>query len=298
MAKKIGKFIIYFLLICIGYIYLEPIFQMVSKSLMSPEDIINPSVEWIARHPTLTNFKVAAQVLKMPKSLINSILFSAGMAALQTVVAAMAGYALSRYKFKFRNFWFGMILLAFIIPTTLLTIPRLMIFINAQEIIGTQLIGTPIPQLLMAVLGQGVNGTILILIFWNFFNLIPYSLDEAAMIDGAGPFQVFFHIAMKLSVATVLTVFLFAFVWNWNETYQTSTFLGGTIDLLPAKLSVFNSQFKSASTSGIGTNGTYKINEAYKMAATLISIAPLLILYACVQRQFIQGIENTGITGE
>ena len=296
MAKKIGKFIIYFLLI--GYIYLEPIFQMVSKSLMSPEDIINPSVEWIARHPTITNFKVAAQVLKMPKSLINSILFSAGMAALQTVVAAMAGYALSRYKFKFRNFWFGMILLAFIIPTTLLTIPRLMIFINAQEIIGTQLIGTPIPQLLMAVLGQGVNGTILILIFWNFFNLIPYSLDEAAMIDGAGPFQVFFHIAMKLSVATVLTVFLFAFVWNWNETYQTSTFLGGTIDLLPAKLSVFNSQFESASTSGIGTNGTYKINEAYKMAATLISIAPLLILYACVQRQFIQGIENTGITGE
>lgn len=298
MAKKIGKFIIYFLLICIGYIYLEPIFQMVSKSLMSPEDIINPSVEWIARHPTITNFKVAAQVLKMPKSLINSILFSAGMAALQTVVAAMAGYALSRYKFKFRNFWFGMILLAFIIPTTLLTIPRLMIFINAQEIIGTQLIGTPIPQLLMAVLGQGVNGTILILIFWNFFNLIPYSLDEAAMIDGAGPFQVFFHIAMKLSVATVLTVFLFAFVWNWNETYQTSTFLGETIDLLPAKLSVFNSQFESASTSGIGTNGTYKINEAYKMAATLISIAPLLILYACVQRQFIQGIENTGITGE
>ena len=298
MAKKIGKFKIYFLLICIGYIYLEPIFQMVSKSLMSPEDIINPSVEWIARHPTLTNFKVAAQVLKMPKSLINSILFSAGMAALQTVVAAMAGYALSRYKFKFRNFWFGMILLAFIIPTTLLTIPRLMIFINAQEIIGTQLIGTPIPQLLMAVLGQGVNGTSLILILWNFFNLIPYSLDEAAMIDGAGPFQVFFHIAMKLSVATVLIVFLFAFVWNWNETYQTSTFLGGTIDLLPAKLSVFNSQFESASTSGIGTNGTYKINEAYKMAATLISIAPLLILYACVQRQFIQGIENTGITGE
>lgn len=157
MAKKIGKIIIYFLLICIGYIYLEPIFQMVSKSLMSPEDIINPSVEWIARHPTITNFKVAAQVLKMPKSLINSILFSAGMATLQTVVAAMAGYALSRYKFKFRNFWFGMILLAFIIPTTLLTIPRLMIFINAQEIIGTQLIGTPIPQLLMAVLGQGVK---------------------------------------------------------------------------------------------------------------------------------------------
>lgn len=298
MGKQIRKAAVYFLLICIGYIYLEPIFQMISKSLMSPSDIINPSVEWLAKTPTLENFSVAGKVLKMPKSLINSILFSAGLAILQTFVAAMTGYALSRFKFRLKNLWFVMILLAFIIPTTLLMIPRLILFITAQQGIGMQLIGTPIPQILMAVLGQGVNGTILILIFWNFFNLIPYSLDEAAMIDGAGPFQVFFHIAVKLSVSTVLIVFLFAFVWNWNETYQTSTFLGGTLDLLPAKLSVFNSQFESTAASGIGQNGAYKINEAYKMAATLISIAPLLLLYACVQKQFIQGIENTGITGE
>lgn len=298
MTKRIGKAVIYFLLICIGYIYLEPIFQMISKSLMSPSDIIDPSIEWLAKSPTLENFKVAAGVLKMPKSLINSICFSAGLALLQTIVAAMTGYALSRFQFRLKNFWFVMILMAFILPTTLLMIPRLIIFISAQQSIGIQLIGTPIPQVLMAVLGQGVNSTILILIFWNFFNMIPYSLDEAAMIDGAGPFQVFFHIAMKLSLSTVLIVFLFAFVWNWNETYQTSTFLGGTMDLLPAKLSVFNSQFESAASSGIGQNGAYKINEAYKMSATLISIAPLLILYACVQKQFIQGIENTGITGE
>ncbi len=298
MAKRIGKIVIYFLLICIGYIYLEPIFQMISKSLMSPDDIINPSVEWLAKHPTLENFKVAARVLKMPRSLINSILFSAGLAILQTIVAAMTGYALSRFRFRGRHIWFIMILMAFIIPTTLLMIPRLIIFISAQSTTGIQLIGTPIPQVLMAMTGQGVNGTILILIFWNFFNLIPYSLDEAAMIDGAGPFQVFYHVAVKLSVTTVLIVFLFAFVWNWNETYQTSTYLGGVIDLLPTKLAVFDSAFSSNASSGMGADGSYRINEAYKMAATLISIVPLLLLYAGVQKQFIQGIENTGITGE
>ncbi len=298
MAKRIGKLVIYFLLICIGYIYLEPIFEMISKSIMSASDIIDPSIEWIALNPTLDNFGVAARVLKMPGSLINSILFSAGLAILQTIVAAMTGYALSRYKFRGKGFWFTMILLAFIVPVTVLMIPRLIIFITAQNSLGMQLIGTPIPQVLMAVFGQGVNGTILILIFWNFFNLIPYSLDEAAMIDGAGPFQVFFHIAMRLSVSTVLIVFLFAFVWNWNETYQTATYLGGTMDLLPLKLSTFDSMFSSNASSGMGSEGMYKINEAYKMAATLISIAPLLLLYACVQKQFIQGIENTGITGE
>ena len=298
MLKRIGKFVIYFLLICIGYVYLEPIFQMISKSLMSPTDVINPSVEWLPQNPTLANFGVASRVLKMPGSLINSILFSAGLAILQTIVAAMTGYALSRFKFRFKNIWFVMILLAFIIPTALLMIPRLIIFISVQSSTGLQLIGTPIPQILMAITGQGVNSTILILIFWNFFNLIPYSLDEAAMIDGAGPFQVFFHIAVKLSLATVLIVFLFSFVWNWNETYQTSTFLGSAIDLLPAKLAVFDSQFDSNASSGLGSNGIFKLNEAYKMAATLISIVPLLLLYLCVPKQFIQGIENTGITGE
>lgn len=298
MAKRIGKFVIYFLLICIGYIYLEPIFEMISKSIMSTEDVIDPSIEWIALNPTLGNFAVAARVLKMPGSLINSITFSAGMAALQTIVAATTGYALSRFKFRGKGFWFVMILMAFIVPVTVLMIPRLMIFMTAQDMLGMQLVGTPIPQVLMALFGQGVNGTILILIFWNFFNLIPYSLDEAAMIDGAGAFQVFFHINVRLSLSTVLIVFLFAFVWNWNETYQTATYLGGTMDLLPIKLSTFDSMFSSNASSGMGSEGMYKINEAYKMAATLISIAPLLILYACVQKQFIQGIENTGITGE
>lgn len=298
MAKRIGKFVIYFLLICIGYIYLEPIFEMISKSIMSTEDVIDPSIEWIALNPTLGNFAVAARVLKMPGSLINSITFSAGMAALQTIVAATTGYALSRFKFRGKGFWFVMILMAFIVPVTVLMIPRLMIFMTAQDMLGIQLVGTPIPQVLMALFGQGVNGTILILIFWNFFNLIPYSLDEAAMIDGAGAFQVFFHINVRLSLSTVLIVFLFAFVWNWNETYQTATYLGGTMDLLPIKLSTFDSMFSSNASSGMGSEGMYKINEAYKMAATLISIAPLLLLYACVQKQFIQGIENTGITGE
>lgn len=298
MAKRIGKAVTYFLLTCIGYIYLEPIFQMISKALMSPADVINPSIEWLARNPTLNNFKVAAGVLKIPGSLINSIGFSALLALLQTLVAAMTGYGLSRFRFRGRNFWFVMILLAFILPTALLMIPRLIIFILAQQGTGLQFLGTPIPQVLMAVLEQGVNSTILILICWNFFNLVPYSLDEAAMIDGAGPLQTFYHIAVKLSVSTVLIVFLFAFVWNWNETYQTSTFLGGSMDLLPAKLSVFDSQFEGIANAGVGSTSSFKINEAYKMAATLISIAPLLVLYGFVQKQFIQGIENTGITGE
>ncbi len=293
MKNKIGKLIMYFLLICIGYIYLKPIIEMVSNALMSEADIVDPAVSWIPRQPTLNNFKVAAKVLNIPKSMITSILFSASMAGLQTVVSALTGYALSRFTFQGKKFWFMMILFSFIMPVTVLMIPRMMIFVGIRSVFGIKTLGSALPQAILAALGQGINGTILILIFWNFFNMIPHSLDEAAMIDGAGSLRVFWHVGIRLSVSTVLIVFLFAFVWNWNETYQATSYQGGTLELLPLKLASFDASF-----SGEAGAANLRINEAYKMAATLISIAPLLILYGFVQKQFIQGIENTGITGE
>jgi multiple sugar transport system permease protein len=293
------KLCIYFVLICISFIYLEPIFRMISMAFMSYKDVIDPSVEWLPKSPSISNITIAGKVLDLKKTLVNSIWFSALLASAQTVVSALTGFALSRYRFRFKNFWLIMIILAFIIPVPLLMIPRLMLFISGQNMLGFNLIGTPIPQILMAILGQGVNSTILILIFYNFFNLIPYSLDEAAMIDGASPIQVFFQIAMKISASTVLVIFLFSFVWNWNETYVTGTLVRNSIQLLPAKLNMFDSAFQSYASSGGGRGmAQFRINEAYKMSATLISITPLLILYAFVQKQFIQGIENTGITGE
>lgn len=302
LKKKFGlnnilKIGIYFVLICISFVYLSPILKMISASFMSSKDIIDPSIEWIPKNPSISNLLVAGKVLDIGKTLLNSMWFSTLIAVCQTIVSALTGFALSRYDFKFKRFWFVMILLAFILPVPLLMIPRLMIFISAQGLLGLKLIGTPIPQILMSISGQGVYSTVLILIFYNFFNLIPYSLDEAAMIDGASPRQVFVQIAMKLSATTVLVVFLFSFVWNWNETYITGTLVRNSIDLLPAKLNVFDSTFKTYAASGRGT-AQFKINEAYKMAATLVSITPLLILYAFVQKRFIQGIENTGITGE
>ncbi len=295
--QSVLKLGIYFVLICISFIYLEPIFRMISMAFMSYKDVIDPSIEWLPKSPSINNLVVAGTVLELNKTLVNSIWYSALLAIGQTFVAAMTGFALSRYQFRFKNLWIIMIILAFIIPIPLLMIPRLMLFISAQNMMGFNLIGTPLPQLVMALLGQGVNSTILILIFYNFFNLIPYSLDEAAMIDGAGPMKVFTQIALRLSSSTVLVIFLFSFVWNWNETYVTGTLVRNSIELLPAKLNMFDSAFASFASAGRGT-AQFRINEAYKMSATLISITPLLILYAFVQKRFIQGIENTGITGE
>lgn len=294
-THRLSVVVIYAVLICISFVYLEPVFRVLSKTFMSAMDVIDPAVDWLPRSTSLENLKIAARVLNLETSLFNSFWFSSLLALCQTLVSALTGYSFSRFDFKFKRFWFMMILLAFIVPLPVLMVPRLMMFITFQEAAGIKMIGTALPQVAMALMGQGVYSTVLILIFYNFFNMIPRVLDEAAMIDGAGPLQVFYHVVVRLSMSTVLVVFLFSFVWNWNETYVTGTLVAGTIELLPAKLNLFDQQFDSLISSA---GSAFRLNEAYKMAATLISILPLIILYLFVQKQFIQGIENTGITGE
>ena len=291
---------VYAILIIVSYEFIYPLMRMLAMSMMSPEDIINPTVEWIPKKLSFTNLTVAAKVLKFPLTLINSIWFSGLMAACQTVVSAFTGFAFARFNFRFKKFWFLMMLLSFVIPVPLVLIPRVMMFVNVQQSLGIQMIGTVIPQTLLSAFGQGIYSTILILIFYRFFCLIPITLDEAASIDGASPVQIFFHIAIRMSLSTILVVFLLSMVWNWNETYVTSTFLRNGIQLLPTQLNTFDSTFGTVAgaMSQQGKGGEMRINEAYKMAATLISIAPLLILYTFVQKRFIEGIESAGITGE
>jgi len=289
---------IYAALILISYQFMYPLLRMIMTSLMSQEDIINPTVNWLPKSGSFGNMRTALRVLDLKNTLVNSILFSGALAVCQTLVSAMTGYAFARYQFKFKNFWFIMVILTFILPTPIMLIPRTMMAVSIRETFGIQMIGTPFPQMLMALTGQGIFSAILILIFFNFFKLIPRALDESAAVDGANPMQIFYHIILKLSLSTILVVFLLSFVWNWNETYITNTFVRGQIPLLPPRLAMFDSIFEQYASGGPLSQEQQRINEAYKMSATLISILPLFIMYLVVQRQLIRGIESAGITGE
>lgn len=296
--KIIVSIIVYAVLILISYQFMYPLLRMIVTALMSEQDILTPSVTWIPRSLTFGNIRGAASVLQLQTTLVNSLWFSGLLAVAQTLIAALTGYSFARFEFKLKKFWFMMVLMTFIVPIPVVLIPRMMMFVQFQSSTGIQMIGTPIPQLLLSFFGQGVYSAILILIFYNFTRMIPRSLDEAASIDGANSWQTFYHIILKLSLSTLLVIFLFSFVWNWNETFQTSTFLRDKIPLLPNRLRMFDSMFATYGGGGANASGQSRLNEAYKMSATLISILPLIITYLVVQKQFIKGIENAGITGE
>ena len=310
-AKKLNyiNIVIYIVLFLISYQFLYPLLRMVSFSLMSQEDVINPVVNWLPQQISFSNFATAWRVLNPRVTMFNSVWFSGALAIAQTLIAATTGYALARFEFPFKKFWFGMILVSFILPTPVILIPRTMMVASFQEAsFGFQVVGTIWPQLIMAIGGQGIFSAILILIFYNFTKMIPPALDEAASIDGASAIQTFYHIILKLSITTLLVVFLFAFVWNWNETFITNTFLRGHIQLIPQRLDAFEALFNqfAGETVQMGTGaaagmemGTEqeRLTEAFRMSGTLIAIMPLFVLYMLVQKQFIRGIENTGLTG-
>jgi multiple sugar transport system permease protein len=297
IEKKLSIIIIYLLLITISYVFLFPFIKMLSLSFMSPKDIINVEVDYIPRSIYIGNYLVALNVMDGIRALFNSIWFSGILAISQTIISALTGYAFARYNFKFKKILFALILISFIVPVPIIFIPRFMMFIGIQSNLGIKMIGTVIPQMLMALLGQGVNSAILILISYNFFRLIPNVLYEAARIDGASPFNQFWEITIKMSLSTIIVVFLFSFVWNWNETYITGQLVGDNMILMPSQLSIFDSLFQNRAPSIPGQEGEARINEAFRMAGTIISMLPLFIIYFGAQRQFVEGIENTGITG-
>lgn len=298
ISKIVTQAIIYALLITISYVFLFPLISMISLAFMSPEDIINPEVDWIPSALYFGNFGAAVRVLDYFKTLFNSIWFSGTLAVAQTTVSALTGYAFARYQFRFKKILFVLILVSFIVPTPIILIPRFIMIAAAQDTLGIPLIGTVIPQFVMGFFGQGVNSAILILIFYNFFKMIPNVLFEAAKIDGASALQQFWHISIKISLSTIVVVFLFSFVWNWNETYVTGMLVRNNVTLLPTQLGLFDSLFFQRPVDIPGQDNTALLSEAYKMAATLLTMIPLFIIYFVAQKQFVEGIEKTGITGE
>jgi len=283
----LGRLVLYGLLVIIGFVYLYPLLQMFVYSLKDLSDLVNPVVEWIPTKLYLENYRTGLIVLKYGKTLLFSLLVTLVPALLQTAATSLTGYALAKFKIRGKAVVFVLILLTYLLPQQVYMIPKYVLFDQLGILDG------PWSILLPATFGQGLSSAIFILIFYQFFRMQPTALDESAEIDGANPYQIFFRIGVPLAAPAYLSAFLFSFVWYWNETYMSSLFLGTELYTLQLKLLNFQSQFNLA--TGLTQTMT---NEAIRYAATILIILPVLLVYAVMQKGFVEGIDRTGVTGE
>jgi multiple sugar transport system permease protein len=288
----IFRTVVYALLVSIGFVYLYPILYMLSQSLKSLPDLLDPTVIWIPKQLFFDNFVRAWKVLDFPKSLAASLLNSILPALAQTVSCALVGYGFAKFRFPGKNLLFGFMLLTFIIPNQVVMIPLFLLFQKYG------MLGTPLPFIVPALFAGGLKSAVFILIYTQFFKTIPDALEESAQLDGAGYANIFFRIILPISVPAIVVVFLFSLVWHWNETYTASLYLGNSMRTLPLKLQTFNDSFNQLYSSTDTGGREANINESIKMAGTMLIVLPLLILYAFMQKWFVEVIDKTGITGE
>jgi len=284
------KIMIYLMLVGLGYIYLYPMMYMISNSFMTMSDIINVSVNWIPSQFTLENYRLVWDAIDYPKALLDGVIL-AGLPALSaTISSALIGYGFAKYNFPFKRILMALMILTFIIPPQITMMPTFRMYANYD------LLGSIMTFIYPAILGQGFNGAIYILIFYSFFRMIPNSLMESAQLDGAGPMKIFLKIAIPLAIPAIIIVFLFSFVWYYNETYLSGLFLRGSDMLtLPLRVEQFIINYTSIYPEG---SRARELMQSAKLAGNILTILPLLILFFFTQRHFVEAIDKTGITGE
>ncbi len=288
------QIVVYGLLICIGFVYLYPILYMISTSLMSMEDLLDTSVKWIPSSFYLQNYRDAAKSMEFWKTFGKSIAISAVPTLCNVLICMMVGYGFAKYDFRGKKIMMGVLIFSYILPSQVTMIPTYVLY-NKMGIVGTLW-----SFILPAVFGHGLNAPIFILIFYQFFKQVPKVLMEAASIDGAGHLKTFFRIAVPSAVPAIITVILFSFVWYWNEAYLTSLYvqgLSGNAFWTNLVIAVKDFDMSFNTKASVGDTAT-SLNESVRMAATALSILPLFVMYLILQRQFVESIDRSGITGE
>lgn len=280
------------------FIILYPLFMKISVAFRSKADMYDPTVLWIPRHFSLDHIVTAAQSMDYWTSFANSFMLSAGTTMLQWMTCALAAYAFARLRYPGSNFVFMLVIFTIVVPPQTIMIPTYLTFryfdgfgIGGLLGIGSvNLLDSAWPFAMTSILGMGLKNGLYIYIFRQFFRAIPKELEEAAYVDGCGIGKTFFKIILPNTVPAIVTVMLFSFVWQWNDSYYVSLFFN--------KIKVLSTQ---VSTISAYVHQVFDSDPLYVSmilnTGTLLVISPLVIMYFFVQRYFVESVERTGIVG-
>lgn len=308
-AKKkikfvIGRIFLYFVLIELAYLFLLPFIYIFTTSMMSFQDYMDPTVKWIPTSIYWKNYSDAFKGLSyfgmfkgetgekvFMSSFLNTCITSFGSAILQSVSCAIIGYALGRFKFKGRNIVFLTVILALLIP------PQTMIIATYGIWSKLGMINTFMPVLLPTLFGLGIRGGLFALIYMYFFQRIPDAMDDAARIDGAGPFRVFLQIMLPLVRSAIAIVFIFSFVWHWNDNYEAPMYMyKDKMMTLQPKLQNIRQYFADLVGDSAGDSPISRaMTEPTLFAGCLLVLLPVLIVFIVGQKKLAAGIERIGV---
>lgn len=269
----LGQTLLWIALIVGAAVNLLPFAWMVSTALKAPTDVFTYPPEWIPSPVKWSNLVDAFNRIQ-GRTFVNSLIFSVSVVLLQGLVTTMGGFAFARIKFPGRDQIFLLYLGTMLIPPQVTLIPTYIVVVNLGWVDSYQ-------GLIIPIVAQGAFGTFL---FRQFFMRLPEEMFEAARLDGANYWQQFWRLTIPLS-RPVLTA------------YGIITFLTAWKMFLWPLIIVKSPDMKVVPMSIAELSGAFATDRAVTMAAVVLSILPILVLYIAAQRWFVEGIAMSGMKG-
>lgn len=249
---------------------LLPFLWMVSTSLMSELEIYRFPPRLLPTAAQWDNYPGALTARPFGRYFVNSFIFAVGVVLGQLTTAATAGYAFAKLEFRGRDRLFMLFLSTMMVPAVVVLIPR---FLLIDRLGWVDSYAGLISTELVSVWG--------IFLMRQYFRSVPKELEDAALIDGAGPWTVFWRISLPLAKPALATLGLFAFIEAWKN-------------LLWPLIVTRSMEMRTVEVGIASFHGLFVTNWPFQMAAAVTAVVPIVVLFFFTQRYFVQGIQLTG----
>ncbi|HOZ45696.1 MAG TPA: carbohydrate ABC transporter permease [Candidatus Hydrogenedentes bacterium] len=275
LSRRVERAFGLFALIALSCLFAVPLIITVSDSLKSFHEVYEMPRVWIPDPPRFSNFVQIFHMLPFHRFIANTVIIT-GLALFGRVLSGcIVGYSFARLRWPFRDFFFVVLLCTIMLPPQITMIPVFILFNK----IGW--VNTWLPLIVPAYFGGGVFN---IFLMRQFFKTIPTSLEDAAKIDGCSTPRIFLTIMMPLAKPAIATICVLGFIGCWNDFEGPLIYLS---DYLRYPISLGIYMFKSAEF----------MFANYVMAASLVAVLPVLVIFFSAQQYFVKGIVMTGIKG-
>jgi multiple sugar transport system permease protein len=266
----------YLALVAMTIVFLAPLVYMGATAFKNNQEATAVVPTWVPNEPSSEAFEAIltrSEQTPVFRWFLNSMIAAIGQALLVVATASLAAYALARMEFRGKRIMTAMILSTLFIPAIIFLMPTYLILDKLEWL-----------DSLLSVTIPGAAGAIGVFLLRQFFISLPKELEEAAVLDAASPFKIFWRVILPLSKPALATLFLLAFLTNWNDF------------LLP--LFVLFSPESLTLPPGLGLlQGSYTTSYEIIMAGAVVATVPALVLFILAQRFIIEGVSSTGIKG-
>ena len=258
----------------ISFLVLAPFAWTLATSLRLPAESFSLPPQWLPINPDWTNYKRVFEEIPFLRMIFNSAFVAAVVVLGQLTTASLAGYAFGRLEFPGRDFLFWIVMATMMIPLQATIIP-VFVLISRMGLNDT-LAALILPSLPTAF------GTFLLR---QYFMSVPKDFEEAALMDGAGQFQIFARIYLPLVTPGLAVLAVLVFNWHWNEFFRPLVFLLSRENFtIPLGLNVLKGYMMTGSISVV-------------LAGVVMSLIPVILIYLLGQRYLIEGIMMGGVKG-